>query len=241
MILSSNHAWFKFDNKPLGGANVAQDSNGVFDDIILNNAGTYDADQWFTPSTFGGGSGASKTPSIAERELIRLDTLSGALFVHYWIDIQAQLLTNHVVFSYGSKAIKDNFVCLLANTQRPITRVTNTANSSLSLSTGQYAITHIIDIANNTTITAVNGLPKSAGNLHGIPTALPQVNKFGFLLNQNNGTGVDEYGEGAAGNLRISDLMIIRIETDKSFLFPALMVDKFKAGRFNIPASWGGL
>jgi hypothetical protein len=242
VTLSSDYAWFKFDAEPPGGAGLAVDSNGLFDNITMNNDGSYDADKWLNPSKLSGGCGASVVPNAAEQEFLRLDTLTGALFVHYWLDVPGETVTTNTVFSYGSTTTgTDNFSLIISSTKRPYTVTADVLDNGFSMTTGQHAIAHIIDVANNTNVTTVDGLPSSSGNFGTIPTALPIINKFGFLLLQNNGGGTHEFGEANTGNLRISDLMIIRIETDKSSLFPVLIVDKFKAGRFVIPPSWDEL
>jgi hypothetical protein len=242
MAIASDFAWFKFDLEPVGGPDVAVDSAGMFRNINLNNAGTYDADMWLSPSTAVGGSGASVTPDLNEQEFLRLDTLAGAMLLHYWIEVPSGAITQDQVFSYGSKNTKtDNWTIGISSGKRAQTVTADASKQSDEITTGEHAICHIIDAANETNIVTIDGYPRSSGNGNSLPSALPIVNKFGFLLNQNNVNGVNEFGEGDIGKLRISDLMIIRIETDKSSLFPALIVDKFRAGRFMIPESWEGL
>jgi hypothetical protein len=242
MAIASDFAWFKFDLEPVGGPDVAVDSAGIFRNITVNNAGTYDADMWLSPSTALGGSGASVTPDLNEQEFLRLDTLAGAMLLHYWIEVPSGEITQDNVFSYGSKNIKtDNWTIGISPVKRAQTLTSNGLVQSKAITTGEHAICHIIDVANETNIVAIDGYPRSNGNGNSLPSTLPTVNKFGFLLNQNNLNGTDEFGENDVGNLRISDLIIIRIETDKSSLFPALIVDKARAGRFMIPESWEGL
>lgn len=241
---ASEFAWFKFDEEPANGPTKAIDSGSpVFSELTMANAGDYTTNAgWMIPSAAAkvaasGGCGVMvSSPSVPQRAFVEIyDTvaaapLPGALIFSWWADIPATAITADHIFSYGNASIDSNGYSFGVAYTAGSSKLSGYWDSGAGpqshvgapLSAGEHHLCVLMDVVGNTVYFFIDGLPDNSWSLK-TPTGAVAVNRIGFLMLMNGASGANEFGEGDTGDLGISDLKVIRIESDKTSQFPDII------------------
>jgi len=249
--LASQYVHFKMHGEYDGGATIVEDDSpdAIFRDITPNSVDWSTQSGWNTGVTVGG-NGKNITPNAAEQAFLRSDTINdGSILINAWVQLPDAATTTQAIFCYG-KMSEEGYVLNIDNSynlwaSHKGNGVAANAKSQDVMSPGQfYNVGAIYDFTNLTVTCWINGVMQGGPTTLAQLTDLPATNKYGFLLTSNGTAGFQDWGETITTTTYeslISDLMVIRFETDVSDQFLSIMDGFWRSPRGTIPAVLDGL